>query len=837
MRRKTAMLAIATAVVTSLGACGGDGGDGALPPLVPDPAVVTTCAPGPVAAGGARAKPVACAEELIPGRLAVGRVGDLLIENAHVRAIVRGPGEGHYLHGLTGGGLVDAARVGGEDLIKEIQPTIDLNVGQYAEIVITEAGDDGPATIVVRGRAALVPLLGAIVGGTPIEAIVEHHWLLPPDAHAIEMRTILRRPPGTQATGTHALIDGVFVGGRVEPFMPTRGFTREGTNNAALLASRGTTTSYGLVYAAEALPSLRFVEVEGLRLAFGPDLTIGDAAGARRWLVIGDGSIASVTERGWALRGVATGKVEGTTAPGVEVVVRDADDQPITIGRAGEDGRYAIALPSGSWVLKAEAKDRLPGAATPVTVQEGAIAPVDVPAGAKGAIEVHVRDPAGMPLPARVVLEPQGADRRIHFVGASGDAVLRAPPGSYRVSVSRGVEYDAHVETTVVVPEDGKARVDAVLTRVVDTAGWISLDPHLHSEMSNDSTMPLEDRILAVAAEGIELPISTDHDFVTDYGPVIQELGLGAWVATAVGEEASSVVWGHINAWPLVADRARTAQGAVPWYGRAPGEVFALLRDGDPVRVVQVNHPRRGSSGLFDRLKFDPVSLQALVDPASLGLPADADLNDLSFDAVEVGNRFDADQFEAAFADWLALVGAGHPVTATGSSDSHGASTYAGESRTYVWVGAGADDPASVTIADVNAAIRARHVVVSQGAFVVAGLRRADGGTSLPGELVDHAGRASATLAIRVQAPPWMPLLRVRVYERTDPIATITLDPADTAVVRYDGELQLPLGSRDTFYVVRVEPAGRGDPVLGMPVSSFTNPVLVDVDGDGTWTP
>jgi len=96
-------------------ACGGGGGapDAALPdagevmpPLHADPAVALGCAPGALAAGQTRAKPIACAAELLTGRLAAGRVGDLLLENARVRLVVRGPGEGFAMYGMSGGGIV-----------------------------------------------------------------------------------------------------------------------------------------------------------------------------------------------------------------------------------------------------------------------------------------------------------------------------------------------------------------------------------------------------------------------------------------------------------------------------------------------------------------------------------------------------------------------------------------------------------------------------------------------------------------------------------------------------------------------------------------------------------
>jgi hypothetical protein len=367
----------------------------------------------------------------------------------------------------------------------------------------------------------------------------------------------------------------------------------------------------------------------------------------------------------------------------------------------------------------------------------------------------------------------------------------------------------------------------AVLDRVVDTSGWVALDTHLHSELSTDSTMPVDDRVRAVAAEGIEVPVSTDHDFITEYAPIIEELGLAGWVRSLDGAEVSSIVWGHTNAFPLVADPSQTARGAAHWAKQSPAQVYAQLR-GVEGAVVQVNHPRRTGADLFNAVELDPETLMAHRNPASLGLPADTDLSVLDFDLVEVANGKEADTFDKVFVDWLAMVAAGHPAGATGSTDSHGASAYAGEARTYVYVGAGNDVPASVNLAAVVDGLRARNVVVATGAFVTAGVVGATS-TSIPGDTANVQSGQPIKLRIKVQAPPWQALSSITLYEKRQQVMSIPLDDTDTAPVRYDAEVTLGTASADTFFVVRVELSGTGDPVIDTQIASFTNPVFVHV--------
>ncbi len=816
--------------------CGCGGGDSAgMRPLVPDPAVLTACTPGGAGVGSVRAKVVACSEELIGGRLASGRVGDLVIENAKVRVVIRGPGEGFLLHGTTGGGLIDVASVGadgtpGDDLVKEIQPLVDLNVGGYDEIVITEAGDDGPAEIVARGPAAVAGLIDAAITAQPRDFTIEHHWILAADESRLTMRTLI----WGEGEDFSTVADALFMGGRARPFLPERGYPTSGSTAGQFLVFEGTTTSYGVAYPPE-VPAVQLADIGGVRILFGPTLQPNDGVGATRSLIIGDGSIESITRQAWELREADLEMFGGAVEAGTSVVVTDLDGNVQTVARAGTTlSTYQARVPAGDYLIHTEGPGRAPGAPQPVTAGTGS-GVVDPPVEPAGLVVVNAHEPGGPPLPARVTVWQDGDRKIVTWTKPDGTLDLPLAPGSYRLAVSRGLEYEVFtVDPLVVSAGTGSpAMVDATLTRVLYTTGWISADTHLHSEMSNDSTFPLEGRIAAVAGEGVELAISTDHDFITDYQPVIEDLGLGAWLASAIGEESSSVTIGHVNAWPLILDAGVAAHGAVPWFHLPPGEVFAGLRGQDPDRVVQVNHPRNVGAGLYSLIDFRPDTLTAGRDPEDLGFAPGTNLVDMNYDALEVCNE--ADTFDEVFTDWISQIAAGRRLTATGSSDSHGATSYAGKCRTFIR--ADTDSPAAIDVRAVNEAIRGGRVVVSTGAFI--SLSAADPADPLvsgePGDVVTVTG-GTARLTIRVQAPPWMPVGAMTIYQDKLVIDTIQLDPAETAVVRHDATHDYPIDG-DTFFVVRVEMAGSGDPVLGNGSASFTNPVFVDADGDGMWTP
>jgi hypothetical protein len=198
----------------------------------------------PAAVTAGRGPPVACVEAL-PAVRCVGAGLHLMLENSRMKVIIRGFGEGYYLMGTKAGGIVDAAATGGEDLIKEILPMFNLNGGGFDEFVITEAGDDGPAEVVVRGPVEAVPFVQAAIATEATAAIVEQHYQLEPDSDALLIRTYLFPIDG--ADGAVEVGEAFFLGGRVRPRpAPVSSTWRQ----RADLAQRDT-TSYGFTYAGD----------------------------------------------------------------------------------------------------------------------------------------------------------------------------------------------------------------------------------------------------------------------------------------------------------------------------------------------------------------------------------------------------------------------------------------------------------------------------------------------------------------------------------------------------------------------------------------------------------
>jgi hypothetical protein len=110
------------------------------------------------------------------------------------------------------------------------------------------------------------------------------------------------------------------------------------------------------------------------------------------------------------------------------------------------------------------------------------------------------------------------------------------------------------------------------------------------------------------------------------------------------------------------------------------------------------------------------------------------------------------------------------------------------------------------------------------------------------GELAALSG-GKATLHVHIEAPAWMgPMDRLVVVGSGVEVVTRALTAADVSpsnpAVRFDGELDLPVAG-DGWYLVKVYGAGSLDPVsrVGAKPFAFTNPIFLDANGDGIFTP
>jgi hypothetical protein len=396
------------------------------------------------------------------------------------------------------------------------------------------------------------------------------------------------------------------------------------------------------------------------------------------YLLLGDGDVSSLWDELYKIREQKTYTVRGrmidplTSSPvapyesflvykGREGATSAADACEAVAGAqptvwsqvfTSADGVFEFTLPNGLWCTRSASDGRPLGELVPLEVKDGD-AFLEVVAVPTGHIDALALDEAGQPQPSKITVvgtHPfMGADKSPReflfdlkagepwrttdfvpdvegdantrryietsdFTGASGALRMRVRPGTYEVYISRGPEYEVVVRK-VTVEAGGNARVQGVLRRSVATPGYLSADLHMHARGSIDSGLDYTERVKSIAAEGLEVVISTDHNYISDYEPFIIAGRMERFIKSIIGLELTTFEGGHFNAFPLRYDVESASRGSFEWQDRPPGVIFEQLRQMGTLppdeTIVQVNHARDSLLGYFAQHNVDPFTSEA----------------------------------------------------------------------------------------------------------------------------------------------------------------------------------------------------------------------------------
>jgi hypothetical protein len=759
-----------------------------------------------------------------------GRDGDLALMSASVAVVVAGeaenPRRAHRVGSIVG--AMTAAAEGGE--LEELRPVVRTSAAEVPldVVKIKTLKRDGAPLIEIRAR------------NEALDLEVTTRVALDPGAPRVRIET-------TIANDGDATLAGVQLGDRVVwpdglTFAPGSGYASAPAKaEAPWIGRRGVEASYALAFPDKRMMIEFEFEPHGpmgaLALSQPAPLPPGASRTYRRSLVVAKGGLERAAREAWTALGAKLARVSGTLSPTpawASIEVRGGGDRPVIIGDAAQDGTFEVWAPAGRYAIVA----RAPGGEDRVDVDAAAGMAVEIAftPPTPGVMRFHVTDADGRPIPSRLVLRgvpptwdphlgprhlARGAENVVYT--ASGDGAVELPVGRYLVTATHGVEYSI-ASQEISVTEGTGAVVRAELRHEFETPGWIAAELHLHAEPSYDSSVSLRDRVTSLLTEDLDFSAATDHNIVTDYAPTISELSASDRLGSARGVEVTTEdpQLGHFNVWPY-------PEGAAipPFAGQTPRSLFAAIRAAAPGAILQVNHPRMNeyNIGYFGIVGLDPET----------GAAKDRDYS-ADFDAVEVWNGMNNDHMEVTrqnVAEWFALLNAGHRYTATGGSDSHVlVYQWAGFPRDYVRVaGAGGKAPDAEAVA---AAVRAGRVQVGAGPFIA--LEVAGGE---PGDLVS-AKEGRALIEVEVHAASWVDVDAVEVWVNGELEAEGALAAAGAGgASRGRLSLRLPL-ERDSFVVA----IARGDkpmtevlPYTKLAPYAVTNPVFVDVDGDGAFTP
>ncbi|MFO0554468.1 MAG: CehA/McbA family metallohydrolase [Polyangiaceae bacterium] len=729
-------------------------------------------------------------------------------------------------YGRFGGEVIAVDRVGADGkplgqskFLETLQLTSLYMINPDSVSVLNDGSNNEAAVVRVRGPLEPLPFLADTFGAAfPTQyagLVAAYDFTLEPGAEKLSVRFGFINPTdyqvdtGVDFNGSWNLF-GFFQRSQNELFLPGLGFADPtGTpdwigyiNDAVPFAYQGPDGS-----------PLEFggIDISGFQAFAGTGIIV-DACSVSMFedhqIVVGEpgggvDGLGEVVRRvnaqpAWhAVTGILT--EEGSNAPiaGAYVHVLAADGSYLTRVTTDDNGNYTVHVPDEAVTFIPSRRGFPTSSGVDVVASD---TQVDLTLPQAGRIHVSATElNVARNIPVRVQVIPTDPvpetpaaygdvdevnGRLWQYFAVSGDVTLEVPPGEHRVIVSRGYEWELS-DQTLSVGAGELVQHPVVLEHSVDTTGAMSADFHIHSMYSADSSDPVLKKVRSALADGLDMPISSEHEWIISFQPIIESLGAQDFAFGAPSEELTTFTWGHFGVVPIQPRPDQLNNGAIDWLGKAPSDVFAEVHALPEKPALIVNHPSGSATfqAYFRAAGFDP-------DTGT----SDDPLWSEDFDAIEVFNDsdFDANR-DASVAHWFSLLNHGKTYFAVGSSDSHSVrSSPVGYPRTFLQLGY--DDPKLANADDIRDAIKQGAAVVSGGLYMtVEGPNSSTPGSTQP-------KTATADFTVTVQCPSWLSADTLEVIVNGDTVDTIDLMPSGAGTAKtYVNQVtvNLPSGARD----------------------------------------
>ncbi|MFT3765887.1 MAG: CehA/McbA family metallohydrolase [Minicystis sp.] len=700
--------------------------------------------------------------------------GDYLLINDKIAVVIedKGDSDGYAPFGgeiLAIDAVGDDGRPRGVSMYNETLIGFALQIVKPTSVGVIADGSDGKEAILrVTGPVVTAPfLVGPLKNLFPTDYTIEaaYDYVLAPGAEKVKVRVSVRNDSldpidfGVNKPGKDEFF-GFFQYSRSQTVTAERGYGDLPPEVPWIGFDGG---DFGFVFKAPAGEKLYYgLEQSGFELFWG-DGYIADACAvttkARFEIIAGGPGYDGLRE---AVRRsadeAAWREIKGTVKDGFGAAVEDAwvhglDDkgQYLTRARTDATGAFTLHAPPGQAIKIVPQKQGYPThPGADVAADAGTAALAFDPHATLHVVAVD--EDLGTPVPARIQVIPalpgpatpeaygvldEVNGRLWQELAVTGDATLVVPPGQHRIIVSHGYEWELY-DNTVTVAAGEKAEVTAAIAHSVDSTGAMCADFHIHSIFSADSNDSVEHKVKGAIADGLDIPVSSEHEWVIDFQPVIEKLGLTKWAFGMPSSELTTFKWGHFGVVPIIPKPSVKNHGAVDWIGKSPAETFAAAHALPESPVLIINHPRSsGFGGYFSSAAYDRKN--------DVGDPA---LWSTDFEAIEVFNDSDfEDNRTASVADWFSMLNHGRTVWAVGSSDSHHLRTSpVGYPRTCLRFGH--DDPKQLTPLVVRDAVAKGASTISGGLYMTV----VGPNGERPGEKVTAAD-GQATFLVTVEAP------------------------------------------------------------------------------------
>ena len=722
--------------------------------------------------GAARAFVVESRADLPRGPAAMGELGDLVLRNEALVAVIKRAGRAGRIS-PGGAGIVDLMPKGATEAFGEAATMLDPDgraLPVFTEVVVARDGRDG-GTAIVRATG---------VDPRDDQIVIEVDYLL--ESGESRLRVVTTATNLGRGHYRDFVLGLSMSWGLLNPFVPGIGGSTQGRQTkttwvgadgpsaSVVLASSG-----GLV---ESISGREFSHVVATRAYLSPGATVVSEA----LLYVAAGGGVAVAERLMArARHVVTGRIEGLVrermvpgrpirdrlvpdrlvpdrlvpdqkdhrpVPGAWVSITERGAGESTRAVTGLDGRFFAEVSSGRYTISAAAPGRGPSSPISLLVESEKNLSVVLELEAESRLDFSVDDEAGRPLGARLRLTGVGGTPTPNLatgavvLASAGQGQTLVPPGSYRVEVSAGPTYERRFETVRLVV--GQATVLKVtLKQAFDPSPLVAVDPYTHTVRSASAIVSPEARIRACAVEGLDVviavnPMGSDEQPGEGEKPETTSPFILMTGVERVGAQGRFAVLPLVNSMPAAG--AMPAMGAMPAAGAGPSrgdEVIASLHALPGQPPVAVLRPRARQGGYFTQYAFDPLA----ADLPRGGFST-------AFELLHFGPMTGEADLDRLIADAFALLKRGArlvPIAGSGSDDVE--REPCGWPRTYL------RGPVR-SPADVEAAWRRGDVSLSNGPLLEISVGgHGAGGVVGAGGAVQTAG--SHLAALRVRSAAW----------------------------------------------------------------------------------
>ncbi len=785
--------------------------------------------------------------------------GDFVLANSRVAIVIEDVGPSD-LYDPWGGRPVGIAKVSNGALTAAADfGEFFVLAGRFTVVtqsvsVLSDGSDGGAAIVRASGPLAPLPFFDAVTSALIRDDLAGVHaaidYVLEPDSNEVNI-SIEYYSTNETATDVGVVLHGFMYGKRMPIYAPGTGFGADSTQADYLGFIDPDATSYAYDIPGEVL--MPGIAQSGFSSNLSDGFEIAGCSSTTRAhsrLTIGGPGLDGLREAIAESRAIATRAISGTVrdsaglaVSGARVHATAADGGYVTRSLSDDSGNYTLHVDENVAVdLYAFRRgDELLG---PVAVAAGSIT-ADLNLPPSGLVHVVATDvDGGGGLPVRVQVLPAATSispviptnfgERPHVAGravvdfpATGDTTLRLPVGQWEVVVSRGYEYELHREV-VTIAADATIEVLAPMTRSVDSTGLMCADYHIHTVRSADGVRTAAEMATSAIADGLDIVVRSDHEFISDFEPAISEVGLEEFAFGVASVEMTSLeVWGHMGLLPAVAVTSQINNGAPTWqrFPTAanpsqelelinPVDVFATVRARPEASRLIINHPV-GATNYFGYASLDLAT----------ATPAIPDVWDESFTTIEAlnGSSFSENR-DRSIAAWFSLLNSGRPMFVVGSSDAHGLDEQGtGYPRTCLRLDGTPRGLTSTLVADATFA--GRSIVVG-GIYVTASVAGA-----APGETITTG--AITNVDVVITAPTWVDVDGFEVIVDGVSVETVAITAADAdplkPAIRYRGSVALTLTGNRNWVVV----AAAGDePLEPVTVDALpfgvTNPIFLE---------